>query len=58
MVIRMEASSATVMAHQMPSTPKKTGRIRIAATSNTTVRRKEIAAETTPLFSAVKKDEP
>ena len=58
MVIRIEASSATVMAHQTPSKPKKRGKIKTAATSKTTVRRKEIAAETIPLFNAVKEDEP
>ena len=30
----------------------------MAATSNTRVRRKEIAAETPPLLNAVKKDDP
>ena len=57
MVIRIEASSATVMAHQTPSKPKKRGKIKTAATSKTTVRRKEIAAETIPLFNAVKNED-
>ena len=55
--MRNANTSATVMAHQMPSTPKKTGRISTDADWNTSVRRNEMAAETAPLFSAVKKPE-
>ena len=44
------------MASQMPSTSRKIGRIRTLAHWNTKVRRKEMAAEASPLFSAVKKD--
>ena len=49
--------SATVMAHQVPSTPSSRGRMGTEAVWNTSVRRKEMAAEIAPLFSAVKKPE-
>ena len=42
----------------MPSTPQNRGKNITAAIWNTKVRRKEIAAETRPLLSAVKKEEP
>lgn len=48
-------SSAVVIAHQMPSRSKKIGRIRTEIIWNTSVRRKEIVAETAPLLRAVKK---
>ena len=41
----------------MPSSFQISGRISIAAVWKTSVRRKEIIAETPPLLSAVKKDE-
>ena len=46
------------MADQIPSIPQKIGRISTAATWNTTVLRKEIAADTIPLLRAVMKEEP
>ena len=46
------------MANQMPVRPKIRGSTKIAATWNTKVRRKEMRAETRPLFKAVKKLEP
>ena len=55
--MRNANTSATVMAHQMPSTSKKMGRISTEADWNTSVRRKEMAADTPPLFRAVKKPE-
>ena len=51
-------SSATITANQIPFMPRIIGRISTAATWNTRVRRKEIAADIPPLLSAVKKDEP
>ena len=50
-------SVATVENHT-PSMPQTSGNVSTAATSNTTVRRNEIAAEVTPSLSAVKNDEP
>ena len=41
-----------------PLIPKIAGRISTAAIWKTSVRRKEIAADTPPLLSAVKKEEP
>ena len=49
--------SAAVMAYQMPSTSKISGRMSTEAVWNTSVRRKEIAAEINPFSSAVKNDE-
>ena len=49
--------SAAVMAHQIPSTPRSMGRMTTEPAWNTSVRRKEMAAETAPLFRAVKKPE-
>ena len=43
--------------HQMPSTLMSSGRMRMQAHWNTSVRRKEMAADTPPLFRAVKKEE-
>ena len=57
MVTAKASTSATEIDAQMPSIPKNPGRIKTAATWNTTVRRKDIAADTGPLLSAVKKDE-
>ena len=51
-------SSATTTENQSPFTPKNSGRMRIAPSSKTSVRRNEIIAEVTPSFSAVKKPEP
>ena len=51
-------SSATTMDIQIPSTPHTSGKSKIAAIWKTSVRRKEIAADTGPLFRAVKKPEP
>ena len=42
----------------LPSTPMISGRVRMDTTWNSSVRRKEIAADTAPLFSAVKNAEP
>ena len=50
-------TSATVIAHQMPSRPKSAGSSSTHSVWNTSVRRKEIAAEIAPLLSAVKNDE-
>lgn len=46
--------SATVIASQIPSRPKMIGRSNTDAIWNTRVRKKDIAAEITPLFNAVK----
>ena len=51
-------ASAATTASQMPSTPMISGRVRMDTTWNSSVRRKEIAADTVPLFSAVKNAEP
>ena len=51
-------SSATVMESQIPSVLRKIGRTNTAATWNTRVRRKDMAADTPPFPRAVKKDEP
>ena len=51
------ATSATQTAHQIPSTPKIAGRISTEPLWKTRVRRKDIAAETAPLLSAVKNPE-
>ena len=55
--ISVAKTSATVMAYQMPSTSKISGRMSTEAVWNTSVRRKEIAAEINPFPSAVKNDE-
>ena len=49
--------SATVFDHQIPPTPKSFGSRRTEPSWNTSVRRKETAAETAPLLSAVKKED-
>ena len=52
-----DRTSAQVTDSQMPSTPKRAGRMKTAEVSNTKARAVEIMAETTPLFliSAVEK---
>ena len=50
-------TSAAVIANQMPSSLNRIGSISTAATWNTSVRRKDMAAETAPLLSAVKNDD-
>lgn len=50
--------SAVTMESQIPSVSQKSGRIRTAPVWNTSVLIKEIAADTRPLFKAVKKDDP
>ena len=50
-------ASAATTASQMPSTPMISGRVRMDTTWNSSVRRKEMAADTVPLFSAVKNAE-
>ena len=57
-VTMTETTSATTIEYQIPSICKNTGRISTAAIWNTSVRRNEIAAEISPLLSAVKNDEP
>lgn len=47
-------SSATATALQIPLMPRSSGRRSTAASWNTSVRRKEIAADISPLFNAVK----
>ena len=49
---------ATTTDSQMPSSLNISGRMRMAATSKTRLRKNEISAEVTPSLSAVKKDEP
>ena len=55
-IMRAKAS-ATVTAHQIPSSPMIRGRSSTARVWNTKVRRNEIAADTPQLFSAVTKEE-
>lgn len=50
-------TSATVIESQIPSTPKSSGRISTESDWQIMVRRKDIAADTPPLLSAVKKDD-
>ena len=42
----------------MPSTPMRSGRVKIDTIWNSSVRKKLMAADTAPLFSAVKNAEP
>ena len=49
--------SAEVFAHHIPFLPKQIGRIIMESVWNMSVRKKEIAADIPPLFSAVKKDD-
>ena len=51
------AASAKTRAYQMPSMSSTMGSTSTANTRNTSVRRKEIAAEMAPLFNAVKNAE-
>lgn len=51
-------SSATVTAHQIPSIPQRIGRSSTIEIWNTNVRRNEMAAESRPLFKAVKNADP
>ena len=46
------------MESQIPSIPKRIGGVRTTIIWKTRVRRKEMQAETAPLFKAVKKAEP
>ena len=57
MEMRVAKISAAVMAYQMPSTPRSRGRRMTEDVWNTSVRKNEIAAEISPLPSAVKNDE-
>lgn len=57
MEIAAAQSSATVIANQIPSISKKMGRINTQEVWNTSVRKKDMAAEIAPLLSAVKKEE-
>lgn len=50
-------TSATVMASQIPSIPRNTGRISTDSIWNTRVLRKATAADTPPLLRAVKKED-
>lgn len=50
--------SATTTQNQIAFAPKIRGRARINTTWKTSVLKNEIIAEITPLFSAVKNDEP
>ena len=50
-------SSAKTTEYHMPSTPKNIGNTSTAPSSNTKVRKKDISADTCPLFRAVKKAE-
>ncbi len=50
--------SAVIPESQMPVSPRSSGRVRMMDTWNTSVLRNEISAESGPLFSAVKKEEP
>ena len=51
-------ASAATTASQMPSTPMRSGRVKIDTIWNSSVRKKLMAADTAPLFSAVKNAEP
>ena len=53
----VENTSATVIAYQMPSTSKISGSRITDDVWKTSVRKKEIAAEIRPLFSAVKNED-
>lgn len=59
MAVTTKVSSSAKRTHdQIPSIAKKMGRIRTALTWNTRVRKKEISADNSPLFKAVKNEEP
>ena len=51
-------NSAIPTAHQIPLIPKNAGSKSSMIIWNTRVRKKEMAADTTPLLKAVKKEEP
>ena len=51
-------SSAKRTDDHIPLIAKKMGRIRTALIWNTSVRKKEISADKSPLFKAVKNEEP
>ena len=53
-----DAVSATMIALQIPLSPKIIGRINIAPSSKISVLMNEMIADITPLFSAVKKEDP
>ena len=55
---RAAIHSAATVAAQMPSTCQNSGRMSTGATWNSRVRKKEMTADTRPLFSAVKNAEP
>ncbi len=57
LLTRTAKNSARTMDTQIPSLPINNGRIKTAATWNTSVRRNDMIADTGPLFRAVKKDE-
>lgn len=57
MEMRVAKISAAVIAYQMPSTPRSRGRRMTEDVWNTSVRKNEMAAEISPLPSAVKNDE-
>ena len=57
-VIITAITSATTMDAQIPSRSKNMGIIKTAATWNKRVRRKEITAEVSPSFNAVKNPDP
>ena len=57
-VTKRVRASATTTALHIPLSPYIAGRIITAPIWNTSVLRKDITAETIPLFYAVKKDEP
>lgn len=54
---RQVSPSPTVTESQMPSMPNSIGSTMTAATWNTSVRKNEMSAETSPLLSAVKNAE-
>ena len=49
--------SATITAHQIPSVFNRIGKTRMLTIWNKNIRKKEIMAEITPLFNAVKNEE-
>ena len=53
-----DASSARLMDAHIPDAPMIKGKTMIAPTSNTSVRKKEIAADMVPLLSEVKNEDP
>ena len=53
-----DATSATTAEAQIPSTPNAMGSVSTARISKRKVLKKEIRPETSPLFNAVKKEDP